>query len=65
MDPTNDVPSYLIDGLQALAMHNGVARIMFMKMNMAGQPVPEVQLMIPLDQMKEIIEGLQKATKKR
>lgn len=65
MDPKNDVPSYLIDGVQALAMHNGVARVMFMKMNMSGQPAPEVQLMIPLDQLQGIIEGLQKATKKR
>ncbi len=58
-------PAYLIDGVQAVAIHNGVARIQFMKMDMGGKAASEVELMIPLNQIAGIIEGLQKISSKR
>lgn len=56
-------PSYLVDGVSALAIHNGVARIQFMKLGRDGQPEPSIELCVPVVQLKSLIEVFTKASK--
>jgi hypothetical protein len=57
------VPTYLVDGVNAIAVHNGVARIQFMRLNVEGKPDASVELAVPVPQLKAIIEAFQKAAK--
>lgn len=57
------MPTYLVDGVSAIAVHNGVARIQFMRLNVDGKPEPNVELAVPVPQLKSIIEAFQKAAK--
>jgi hypothetical protein len=57
------MPTCLVDGVSAIAVHNGVARIQFMRLNIEGKPEPNVELAVPVTQLKSIIEAFQKAAK--
>jgi hypothetical protein len=53
--------SYLVDGVSAVAIHNGVARIQFMRLNVEGKPESAVELAVPVTQVKSIVEAFMKA----
>lgn len=57
-----DHPMYLIDGISSIAIHNGVARIQFMCLGLDGEPMPKVQLHVPVNSIKMVIKALRKAT---
>ena len=55
--------SYLVDGVSAIAVHNGVARMQFMRLNVDGRPEAVVELAVPVAQVKSIVEAFMKAVK--
>lgn len=60
---TASVKSYLVDGVSAVAIHNGVARIQFMRLGVDGKPEPSVELAVPVVQVKSLIDAFVKASK--
>ena len=56
-------PTFLVDGVSAIAVHNGVARIQFMRLNVEGKAEPSFELAVPVPQVRSIIEAFQKASK--
>ena len=56
-------PAFLVDGVSAVAIHNGVARIQFMRLGVDGKPEPAVELAVPVPQVKSIIDAFTKASK--
>jgi hypothetical protein len=56
----NDEKSFLIDGVHSMAIHNGVARVIMMRLGVDGKATPTVELHIPLNSMKSILETFQK-----
>ena len=49
-----------VDGIQSMGVHNGVVRIRFIRLGTDGNPAASVELLVPLVQVKSIIEGLNK-----
>jgi hypothetical protein len=60
---SNNADSYLVDGVSAIAVHNGVARLQFMRLNVEGKPEAVVELEVPVGQVKSIVEAFMKAVK--
>ena len=54
------LPTLLIDGVSAIAIHNGVARITLMRLGVDGKPVNSHELHVPLPAMKSLMEALRK-----
>ena len=54
------VENFMVDGIQSVAIHNGVARVVFMRLDTDGKPLPSVELNIPLNQMASITQALSK-----
>lgn len=52
--------SFMVDGIQSVAIHNGVARIVFMRLDTNGKPLPSVELNVPMNQMPSITQALGK-----
>jgi hypothetical protein len=52
--------SFLIDGISAIAIHNGVARIQFMRLGFDGKPMNSHVIEIPMSAVKSVIEALNK-----
>ncbi len=50
--------SFMVDGIQSVAIHNGVARIVFMRLDTNGKPIPSVELNVPMNQMPTITQAL-------
>ncbi len=61
----NGNQSFLVDGIKSSAIHNDVARIQFMQLDMNGKPDENVCLLIPVKQAGQVVEALkQLATRK-
>jgi len=58
----NEKDTFLVDGISAIAIHNGVVRIQFMRLGMDGKPVPNVELQVPAGSLKFVIEALKKVS---
>ena len=58
--PQTPVDNYLVDGIQSVAIHNGIARIVFMRLDTNGKPLPSVELNIPMNQVPSITTALSK-----
>lgn len=56
-------PTFLVDGVSAVAVHNGVARIQFMRLNVEGHAEPAFQLAVPTPQTRAILEAFVKASR--
>ncbi len=56
----NSHASFLVDGISAIAVHNGIARIEFMCLGIDGKPKPAVELQIPQATVKSITEAFKK-----
>lgn len=63
MPQTGPTKTYLVDGVSAIAIHNGVARIQFMRLGVDGKPETSVELAVPVTQVRSIIEAFTKAAK--
>ena len=51
---------FLVDGVQSIAVNNGIARILFFRLDITGAPLPAVELQIPMNQMQGIAQSLGK-----
>jgi len=58
-----DTQAVIVDGIQTVGVHNGVARVQFMRLGADGKPVPAVELLIPVNQISAIVQGLSKTAK--
>ena len=52
--------TYLVDGVSAIAIHNGVVRLQMMRLGLDGKPVHSHEMHVPLPAMKSIMEALRK-----
>jgi hypothetical protein len=50
----------VVDGIKSVSVHNGLARVLFIRLDAAGQPLPVVELNIPMNQMSGISAALGK-----
>lgn len=57
MDQSN---IYLVDGVSAVAVHNGVGRVQFIQIGVDGAATESLQLLIPLNAVKTILDALRK-----
>ena len=53
----------LLDGVNSVGVHNGIVRVRFFQLLANGQTETVVELQIPLNQIKAIIEALTKIGK--
>ena len=53
-------PTFLVDGVSSIAIHNGVARLQFMRLDFEGSAVPSHEVWVPVPAMKSILEALRK-----
>jgi hypothetical protein len=60
MSNSHEVPTILADGVNALAVHNGIARVQFMRLGVDGKPQPAAELHLPVAVLKSVIEALRK-----
>ncbi|MBP7779913.1 MAG: hypothetical protein KA045_00040 [Burkholderiaceae bacterium] len=58
MDNSRD--TYLVDGVSAIAIHNGVARLQFMRLGLDGKPVNSHEVHIPMPALKSVLDALRK-----
>lgn len=55
---TSDLPCVTVDGIQTIGIHNGVARVLFVRMSAEGKALPALELLIPVSQAVHIVKGL-------
>jgi len=53
-------PTFLVDGVSAIAIHNGVARLQFMRLGVDGKPVNSHEMHVPLAAVKPMLDALRK-----
>lgn len=53
-------PNLVVDGIKSVSVHNGLARVLFMRLDAKGEALPVVELNIPLNQMNGISIALSK-----
>lgn len=57
---SNTEPTVIFcDAVKTLGVHNGIVRISLIRLNPEGQPIPAVELMLPVEQLKNLIKALQ------
>jgi hypothetical protein len=56
----NDVPVILVDAIQSIGVHNGIARIVLMRLGADGRPDEVLELCIPANQTTAIAQGIAK-----
>ena len=42
---------FLVDGVSSIAVHNGVARVQFMRLDVGGKVMPSLEVWVPLPAM--------------
>lgn len=53
----------LVDGINSIGVHNGVVRIRFFQLSADGRPEIVLELQVPQNQVKAIVDGLIKFAK--
>ena len=56
----NTVPLIVVDGIQSIGVHNGIARVVLMRLGADGKPDAAVELCISVNQIAQIAQGLAK-----
>ncbi len=54
-----EVPVIVCDAVQSMGVHNGVARISFLRLLPDGRPLPSLELLLPTATVAQIIKTLQ------
>jgi hypothetical protein len=60
---SNKTEVVFVDGIQALGVHNGVARLLMMRLSSDGKPIPALEVLIPATAIRSVMEGLGKVAK--
>lgn len=54
-----ELPAMLCDGVKAVGVHNGVARVVFIRLDVeTGNPLPAFELQIPVGQIAALMKAL-------
>jgi hypothetical protein len=56
---SDTVPVIFCDIVQTVGIHNGVARIRFIRLGSDGKPIPALELLLPADQAASLVTALQ------
>ena len=56
-----EIVKILADGVNSVAVHNGVARIEFMTIGVDGKAKTCLELQVPMMQIKQVAEAFKKA----
>ncbi|WP_298421582.1 hypothetical protein [Rhodoblastus sp.] len=59
MEQKSNSGALFFDNVQAVGVHNGVARIALIRLASDGKPVPVLELLIPTTQVPQVIKALQ------
>lgn len=54
------IPSVLVDAVQSIGVHNGVARLVLVRLNADGTSAPVIELLVPVAQVDSLVNGLGK-----
>ncbi len=54
-----EAPIVFCDTLQSVGVHNGIARIAFIRLDAAGKPAPALELLMPVSQVAALTKALQ------
>ena len=54
------IQAFLVDGVTGVAVHNGVARIQFMRLDIQGRPEEICEVHIPVNVVRGVVEALRK-----
>ena len=57
--PAAPPPVIVCDAVQTLAVHNGVVRLTFARLNAEGRAIPALELLAPASVIGQIIKALQ------
>ena len=55
--------TFFVDAVGSIALHNGVYRVTFVRLDKDARPINEVELLVPQGQFRDMIAGLQKASR--
>lgn len=56
----HELPAMLCDGVKAVGVHNGVARVVLIRLDVeTGNPFPAFELQISLTQVSTLIKALE------
>ena len=58
MNNDKSTPVFTVDGIESAGVHNGLARVLFMRLGSDGKPLPAVELNIPVNLIKSISQGI-------
>jgi hypothetical protein len=59
---SSQLPVIYCDMIQSAGLHNGNTRVLMARLNVDGQPVPAVELIMPHSEIRALIAALQKVT---
>jgi hypothetical protein len=57
-DSARPAPVIFCDTVQSLGVHNGVARISFIRLDADGKPIPALDLLLPVAQAEDFVRTL-------
>jgi hypothetical protein len=55
----SESPVIFCDAVQSVAVHNGIARISLIRLEMDGKPTAALELLIPVGQIAALMKALQ------
>ncbi len=53
----------LVDAIQSVGIHNGIVRLVCVRLDAKGTPTPALELCIPMNQVHVFADALQKASR--
>jgi hypothetical protein len=54
----SETPSILADTVHSVSVHNGVARVLFTRLDADNKGQPVVELLIPVNQITQVMKAL-------
>ncbi|MFT7224298.1 MAG: hypothetical protein ACI82Z_001854 [Cellvibrionaceae bacterium] len=60
MSNNESTPIFTVDGIQSAGVHNGLARVLFIRLGADGKPLPAVELNIPVNLIQSISQAIGK-----
>jgi hypothetical protein len=55
---STEAPVIFCDTVQSLGVHNGVARISFIRLDSDGKPTPALEMLMPVGQAESFVRAL-------
>jgi hypothetical protein len=55
----SDAPIVFCDTVQSVAIHNGIVRVSFIRLDTVGKNMPALELLMPFGQVASLMKALQ------